>query len=94
MAEMRAFPNVPLIGEPVTVLGWVCIVHVRHNCATPTMVDVVVKSTPFGLSADLTLCPTCAQPFHIGGVQMSPDGQLQFGFQVGGPVPDPPGKAS
>jgi len=91
MADPLQFPAVPMIGQPVTVMSWICIVHVRHNCQTPTLVDVVVKSTPLGLTADLTRCPSCAQAFHIGGLHMNPHGQLEFGFEMG---PDPAGKAS
>ena len=83
MPNMRQFPEIPVVGQPLTVLGWTCIVHVKHHCAATGLVDIVVKSTPLGLSADLGLCPSCATPMHVAGITLNPQGQVEFGFQCG-----------
>ena len=83
MSDLRQFPAVPLVGQPLEVLGWTIIVNVRCKCDHPSIVMMALKQSELGQNADLGICPGCARPMHIAQMRMNAQGQLEFGFQRG-----------
>ena len=83
MPDIRQFPAVPLIGQPLEVLGWTIVVNVRCKCDRPSIVMMALKQSELGQHADLGICPGCARPMHIAQMTMNAQGLLEFGIQRG-----------
>ena len=94
MSDVRAFPAVPIVGQPVVVLGWTLVVNARCQCDRPQVVQLVIAQGELGRNANLGMCPSCGRALHIAQLTMDAHGQLQFGLQVGAAPPAPIGSAS
>lgn len=93
MPDLRSFPSVPIIGQPVEVTGYTIVVNVRCKCAQPHVLQLVLKQAAVGQAADLGVCPGCARAMHIAQMSMNDQGQLVFGLQMGN-VGQPPDAAA
>lgn len=87
--DLRQFPGVPLLGQPVEVIGWTMVVNVRCKCDHPSVVQLVVKQSAVGLNADVGLCPGCARPLHLATFKLNDAGHLEFGVGMGEAVSQP-----
>jgi hypothetical protein len=85
MADPRSFPGVPLLGQPVEVLGWTLVINVRCKCDRPGLLMLTLKQGELGQNADLGICPHCARPMHLAQMRMTDHGLLEFGLQMGEP---------
>lgn len=95
MSDVRPFPAaIPIVGQPVVVLGWTLVVNARCQCDRPTVVQLVIAQSELGRNANLGMCPHCARQMHIAQVTMDAQGQLQFGLQLGASTPTPVGATS
>lgn len=83
MADVRVFPAVPLVGQPLEVLGWTLVVSVTCRCDRPKVLQIVLTQNELGRNAGIGICPTCGRALHLAQVTMDPQGQLQFAFAVG-----------
>ena len=81
----------PIVGQPLLVLGWTMVVNVRHNCEQPTVIQLVLKQSELGQTADLGICPGCGRGMHITQTTVDAAGALQFGIVVGEVQPHAPG---
>ena len=82
-------PNVPLLNQPILVLGWAILVNVRCQCEQPSVLMLAIKQTAMGLQADLGICPGCARPMHIQNFRLNAQEQLEFGISLEAPLPTP-----
>ena len=87
MPEPLVFPAVPIVGQPFEILGWSLIIPVRCKCAQSGVVLLHVKQTQLGRSADVGICPSCAQAMHIQTVSMDAAGHMEFALAFGGAPP-------
>jgi hypothetical protein len=88
LAEITAFPRVPLLNQPLEVLGWTLLLSVQCRCDAPKVVTLIVKQNELGRQADLGICPSCARPMHVASLGMNASNQLEFGIELGAtPVP-------
>lgn len=83
MPDVRAFPTVPLVGQPLEVLGWTLIVPVKCKCPGSGYVLLHVKQGPLGRVADICICPACGRAMHIQSLSMDAHGQLEFAVGFG-----------
>lgn len=90
MADVRSFPKVPILGQPVTVSGWPLIVYAECKACVPsTFVPLMVKQNALGRTSDLTICPGCGRAMHLEQLQMDEQGQFRFGIAMGEQVAQP-----
>lgn len=86
--------GIPLVGQPLDILGWTLIVQVQCKCDRPKVLALVVKQSELGRAADQGICPNCARPMHIAQIAMNAQNQLEFGIDLGTPDRVPVGTPS
>lgn len=84
----------PIVGQPLEVLGWTLIVYVQcKSCQPPQFVPLTVTQLAFGRTAGLGICPGCARAMHVQALGMNAQNQLEFNVELG-EAPQTPGRAS
>jgi hypothetical protein len=68
--------DVPIIGQPFTIKGWLPTVLIVCNCEGKEPL-LIQRSSP-------TVCPTCKRTFTVAQVV----GQVNFGIGVAAPEPE------
>ncbi len=95
MSDVRPFPTVPIVGQPLHVLGWSLLVYVScRYCTPPSFVPLMVKQGPLGRVSDLGICPGCGRAMHAAQMTMNAQNQLEFGISLAESMPTPAGTAS
>jgi len=90
MPDIRHFPAVPIVGQPVQALGWTLVVNVLCKCEHPQIVPLVVKQTQVARVSDLGICPNCGRHMHVAGLTQDPQGQFAFQIQCTEAAPSVP----
>lgn len=76
-------PSVPLVGQPVKVVGYTIVVSAQCAC-TPA-------GTPFQAIVRLegplaSLCPRCLTVYSVHQMAVNPQGAMGFGFAMQKPA--------
>jgi hypothetical protein len=65
--------NVPIIGQPYAIDEWYLTAVLTCKCGGQPS-SCLVSS----IAGMVGVCPACKRGFQLQGVQMSPEGQLEF----------------
>ncbi len=68
--------NIPIVGQPFEVKGWLIQVLLVCKCETPQ--PILLIGLPGQAAAQ---CPSCKRIFGLTGLGMAPNGDMQF--QIG-----------
>lgn len=79
MPSPLPFPasGVPLVGQPVHVLGYTVLVMAHCQCGKALPMQLMAQATVQGLAGVAAGCAACGTIYAVQGVQLI-DGQLQF----------------
>ena len=74
--------DVPILGQPVDVLGWTLVVQVQCRCERTGVLQLVMIQTPIGRGTNPLPCPSCGRLLHIQTLSMTPTGNLAFALGI------------
>lgn len=83
--SVTQFPNaatVPIVGQPLAVLGYTIVVSVQCRCAQTGIVTLVMTQSVSGQGSGVGVCPGCRRALHIHAVHET-NGGLQFEVAMG-----------
>lgn len=80
--------NVPVLGQPFSIIGYVLTPTLKCNCEGGGVVTLVVQSSAVsGFVRTQDACPSCKRLFTVAGFSAAADGQMQFSVEMSIPGP-------
>lgn len=77
---------VPLVGQPVKVLGYVVSISVQCQCSPGDPFQALLRLDGGVYEAMPSRCSRCQTLYRVNAVAADPRGQLGFGFALERPV--------
>lgn len=83
MPHPLAFPShVPLVGQPIKVLGYTAVVSVQCQCGAAVSMQLMVQANEYGLAGIPAGCGACRTVYQVQGAQAGPDGSIVFALAM------------